>query len=199
MLMISFLFRINIILSCIYLFFPLSLTSCIVNITFVALLYWFLLLSFLFMLFLFSHVILPCLWLSVFCNVKTGGVPVQNMPVRDSFYLPVQTPYSEWFLGQSKYKQVELQLKRNRTSRRISSVSLLIRQSLSLPSRLSQEDKRFLSEGNAHPINFTLVIALCWVLGYTPGSCSLLCTILIFKIHTHTYTCIANISWLMVW
>lgn len=79
------------------------------------------------------------------------------MPVRDSFYLPVQTPYSEWFLGQSKYKQVELQLKRNRTSRRISSVSLLIRQSLSLPSRLSQEDKRFLSEGNAHPINLHCV------------------------------------------
>lgn len=157
MLMISFLLRINIILSCIYPFFPPSSTSCIVNITFVALLYCFLLLSFLFMLFLFSHVILPCLWLSVFCNVKTGGVPVQNMPVRDSFYLPVQTPYSEWFLGQSKYKQVELQLKRNRTSRRISSVSLLIRQSLSLHSRLCQEDKRFLSEGNAHPINLHCV------------------------------------------
>lgn len=136
-------------------FFSPSSTSCIVNITFVALLYCFLLLSFLFMLFLFSHVILPCLWLSVFCNVKTGGVPVQNMPVRDSFYLPVQTPYSEWFLGQSKYKQVELQLKRNRTSRRISSVSLLIRQSL----------PGFVRKINVFYLKEMLIQSTCTVLG----------------------------------
>lgn len=177
-------------------FFPPSSTSCIVNITFVALLYCFLLLSFLFMLFLFSHVILPCLWLSVFCIVKTGGVPVQNMPVRNSFYLPVQTPYSEWFLGQSKYKQVELQLKRNRTSRRISSVSLLIRQSLSLHSRLSQFFIWRKCSSNQLHFGYSTVLGSGLYTGF-------LLVIVhdshILNTHTHTYTCIANISWLMVW